>query len=118
MARAILQMRDGPLYDWQVWGAVALQFKDYYDILGVSETARAEEIQKAYRKLARQYHPDVNSDPEAEGQFKEVGEAYDVLKDPSRRMKYDRYGAFDARLGCGVGGGRLAWIVDRRASDH
>src|SRR5947209_16963471 len=65
---------------------------DYYDVLGVSHTAGTEELQRAYRKLARQYHPDVNRDPGAEERFKEVSEAYSVLSDPDTRRRYDRFG--------------------------
>lgn len=65
--------------------------KDYYRVLGVSEDASADEIKKAYRKLARQYHPDRNPDaPDAEERFKEIQQAYDVLGDPQRRAEYDR----------------------------
>ena len=67
--------------------------QDYYSILGVSRSASTEEIQRAYRKLARTYHPDVNKDPAAEERFKEISEAYDVLSDPGTRAKYDRFGA-------------------------
>lgn len=70
-----------------------MDFKDYYAILGVSKTASQDEIQRAYRKLARQYHPDINKESEAENKFKEIGEAYEVLKDPEKREKYDRYGS-------------------------
>jgi len=67
--------------------------RDYYDILGVSRKASAEEIQRAYRKLAKQYHPDRNkSDPRAADKFKEVQEAYDALSDPQRRRTYDQFG--------------------------
>ena len=70
-----------------------MDFKDYYAILGVSKTASQDDIQRAYRKLARQYHPDINKETEAENKFKEIGEAYEVLKDPEKRDKYDRYGS-------------------------
>lgn len=70
-----------------------MEFKDYYTILGVSKDASQEEIQRAYRALARQYHPDMNKEPGAEDKFKDIGEAYEVLKDPEKRAKYDRYGA-------------------------
>lgn len=66
---------------------------DFYDALGVATTASTEEIQRAYRKLARRLHPDVNSDPGAEERFKEISEAYQVLSDPEQRKKYDRFGA-------------------------
>ena len=70
-----------------------MDFKDYYAILGVSKTASQDDIQRAYRKLARQYHPDINKEAGAENKFKEIGEAYEVLKDPEKRDKYDRYGS-------------------------
>lgn len=66
--------------------------RDYYEILEISRSASAEEIKKAFRKKARQYHPDVNKAPEAEGMFKELGEAYEVLSDPQKRQVYDAYG--------------------------
>lgn len=72
---------------------MAVKFRDYYDVLGVAREASADEIRKAYRKLARRYHPDVNpNDPSAEEKFKEVGEAYEVLSDADKREKYDRLG--------------------------
>jgi curved DNA-binding protein len=71
---------------------VAATTRDFYDDLGVSRNATPDEIQRAYRKLARQYHPDVNKDPGAEERFKDVSEAYDVLSDPETRAKYDRFG--------------------------
>jgi curved DNA-binding protein len=66
--------------------------RDFYDALGVSRTASGDEIQRAYRKLARTYHPDVNKEPGAEDRFKEVSEAYDVLSDPETRTRYDAFG--------------------------
>jgi molecular chaperone DnaJ len=68
--------------------------QDYYKTLGVSKKASQEEIKKAYRKLARQYHPDTNKEPGAEERFKEISEAYDVLGDPDKRKKYDRPAPF------------------------
>lgn len=73
---------------------MAVQYKDYYESLGVSRTASDAEIKKAFRKLARQYHPDVAKDKKkAEEKFKEINEAYEVLGDPANRKKYDRLGA-------------------------
>lgn len=69
-----------------------MEFKDYYAVLGVARDASQDDIQRAYRKLARQYHPDINKEAGAEDKFKEIGEAYEVLKDPDKRAKYDRYG--------------------------
>jgi curved DNA-binding protein len=66
--------------------------RDYYEILGVPRTASQDEIQAAYRKLARTLHPDVNSDPAAEERFKDVSLAYDVLSDPKTRRRYDAFG--------------------------
>src|SRR5580765_7849575 len=69
---------------------MAVKFRDYYEILGVARTASQDEIKSAYRKLARKYHPDVSKTPDAEEKFKELGEAYEVLKDPEKRAKYDQ----------------------------
>src|SRR4029079_8908408 len=78
---------------------------DYYKTLGVDKKASQDDIKKAYRKLARQYHPDTNKDAGAEERFKEVSEAYDVLSDPEKRKKYDRGGLFPRAAGAGPFGG-------------
>ena len=72
---------------------MALAYTDYYEVLGVPRDADQDAIRRAYRKLARKYHPDVNSDSDAEDRFKELGEAYEVLSDPDKRERYDRLGA-------------------------
>ena len=69
-----------------------MQYKDYYDILGVSRAADAHEVKRAYRKLARKYHPDVSKEKNAESKFKEVQEAYEVLRDAEKRAAYDQLG--------------------------
>lgn len=66
--------------------------RDYYEILGVSRSADADELKRAYRRLARKYHPDVNKEPEAEERFKEINRAYEVLSEPEMRSRYDRFG--------------------------
>ncbi|MGW7509971.1 DnaJ C-terminal domain-containing protein [Streptomyces massasporeus] len=87
--------------------------RDFYEVLGVSRTASQDEIQQAYRKLARKYHPDVNKDPGAEERFKDLNEAYSVLSDPKTRARYDRFGEdfrkvpedWEERVGAGTGPG-------------
>ena len=80
--------------------------RDYYEVLGVSKSANADEIRKAHRKLVRQYHPDVNKNNKAaEEKFKEMQEAYDVLSDEHKRKAYDQFG----HAGVGAGGGRAGW---------
>jgi curved DNA-binding protein len=71
---------------------MAVAYKDYYEILGVSRTASQDEIRKAYRKLAKEYHPDVNKGSGSDERYKEINEAYEVLKDPEKRQKYDTLG--------------------------
>ncbi len=70
-----------------------MEYKDYYEIMGVGKSASQDEIKRAYRKLARKYHPDVSTEKDAEAKFKEVGEAYEVLKDPEKRTAYDQLGS-------------------------
>ena len=69
-----------------------MKYKDYYAVLGVPREANEDDIKKAYRKLARKYHPDVSKETDAEEKFKEVGEAYETLKDPEKRAAYDQLG--------------------------
>ncbi|NOJ61152.1 DnaJ C-terminal domain-containing protein [Arthrobacter sp. 260] len=86
--------------------------KDPYSILGVSRTADADEIQRAYRKLARKHHPDVNRDPDSADRFKEIGEAYSTLSDADTKARYDRFGSdFRQYAGSGAGsaGGSQRW---------
>lgn len=87
--------------------------QDYYDILGVPRNATDEEIKRAFRKLAFQYHPDRNREPAAEEKFKEINEAYQVLSDPEKRNRYDRYGRVDVEGGfSGFGSGGLGDIFE------
>ena len=80
--------------------------RDYYEILGVDRSATAADLKKAYRKLAMQYHPDRNpGDASAEARFKEAAEAYEVLSNPDKRARYDRFGHAGVRNGGGAGGG-------------
>src|SRR5918997_7212938 len=86
--------------------------RDYYDVLGVSRDAGPDELQQAFRRLARANHPDVNKDPGAEERFKEINEACSVLSEPELRKRYDRFGEdfrrvpedWEQRVGAGVGG--------------
>lgn len=90
--------------------------RDYYEVLGLSKGASTDDIKKAYRKLARQYHPDVNKAADAEAKFKEVKEAYDVLGDDQQRARYDQFGHVDPNAGFGGGadfaGGGFGDIFD------
>ncbi|MDO4193650.1 MAG: molecular chaperone DnaJ [Erysipelotrichaceae bacterium] len=81
--------------------------RDYYEVLGISKGASEDEIKKAYRSLAKKYHPDVNKDPGAEDKFKEINEAYEVLSDPQKRQTYDQFGfaGMDGAGGFGNGFG-------------
>ena len=89
---------------------MAQEKRDYYEVLGVSKGASEDEIKKAYKKLARKYHPDMNpGDKEAEEKFKEVNEANEVLSDPEKKARYDQFGfaGVDPSYGAGAGGARL-----------
>src|SRR5919206_1514694 len=84
---------------------MAVDYKDYYKILGVSKDANEKEIKQAYRKLARKYHPDVNpNNKEAEEKFKEINEANEVLSDPEKRKKYDEMSTYYQQYGRMPGG--------------
>jgi molecular chaperone DnaJ len=86
--------------------------RDYYEVLGVSRDASQEEIKKAFRRLARQYHPDVNRTKEAEEKFKEINEAYEVLSDPEKRAAYDRFGHAGVGVGAGATSGPFGGFAD------
>lgn len=98
-----------------------MEYKDYYKILGVSRDVPQDELKKAYRKLARKYHPDISKEANAEAKFKEVGEAYEALKDPEKRAQYDQFGSsyqhgqsfnpppgWGGQGGSGMGGGNFS----------
>ena len=85
---------------------------DYYDVLGVGRNASEDEIRRAFRKLAREYHPDVSKAPDADAKFKQINEAYEVLRDAEKRQMYDRFGHTDARGGFGAGVDDFAGVGD------
>ena len=87
-------------WEWNEWSK-----RDYYEVLGVDRNASPEEVKKAYRKLARQYHPDVNKAADAEAKFKEVKEAYEVLSDDQQTRPLRPFGHVDPNEGFGGGGG-------------
>ena len=102
-----------------------MEYKDYYKILGVSRDVPQDELKKAYRKLARKYHPDVSKEANAEAKFKEVGEAYEALKDPEKRAQYDQFGSsyqhgqsfnpppgWGGQGGAGMGGGNFSSFLE------
>ena len=82
--------------------------RDYYDILGLDKNASEQDIQRAYRKLSKKYHPDINKAPDAEEKFKEVNEAYEVLHDKQKRAQYDQFGqaGVNGQAGYGAGNGQ------------
>ncbi|MDF2903196.1 MAG: chaperone protein DnaJ, partial [Bacillus sp. (in: firmicutes)] len=89
--------------------------RDYYEVLGISKSASKEEIKKAYRKLSKQFHPDINKEDDAADKFKEVKEAYEILSDEQKRAHYDQFGHTDPNQGFGgsdFGGGGFGGFED------
>ena len=95
-----------------VWCKSDMKKRDYYDILGVARDADADTIKKAYRKLARKWHPDINKDDKASERFAEIQEAYDILSDEEKRKQYDRFGHVGVGAGPFGGGGGQSWGWD------
>lgn len=86
--------------------------RDYYEVLGIAKGASKDEIKKAYRKLSKQYHPDINKEEGADEKFKEIAEAYEVLSDDQKRARYDQFYHEDPNAGFGGGGGGFGGFED------
>src|SRR5207247_3941360 len=108
----------GPRCGADLAGTVMAAQRDYYQVFGVAETATTDEIKKAFRRLAKQHHPDRNpNNPQAAERFKEINEAHDVLSDAEQRKKYDQLRRYGAYAGAGAGGGRRFGRSDLGLSD-